>query len=178
VRRLSAFVLAVSSLCASAGADQFPFRHVIVTDTRLAALVFDGYRRSETLRRLLHEVEDSEWTVFVQSGPCPIEKAIGCLLHTVGMYEGRRYLRLKTQPERHHPDVVLALVGHELQHAIEVVSAGDVHDAPAMTALFRRIGSFEEKTSQGRLFETTAARRIECKIRCELRRPVRQVSIR
>lgn len=178
MRKLSAFVLAISSLYASADAEPFPFRHVIVADVRLAGLMLEGYHRSETLRALLQQVEDSEWTVFVQSGPCPVVKANGCLLHTVGVYEGRRYLRLKLQPERHHPNVVLSLVAHELQHAVEVVAAGDVHDGQTMTALFRRIGSFEERTAHGLLFETAAARRVEHQVHCELRRPVRQVSMR
>jgi len=122
VLRLLAVTLAVLFVAASTLASEAPTRAVVISDVRLAALVSDGYRRSETLRHLLRQVEMSGWTIFVLTGPCPIKEAIGCLLHTVGTFEGRPYLRIKTQIERHHPDVVLSLVGHELQHAVEVAT--------------------------------------------------------
>lgn len=51
------------------------------------------------------------------------------------------------------PDVLISLIGHELQHAAEVAAASEVVDDATLTALYRRIG---DPSSHG--WDTIAAR--------------------
>ena len=159
------FVAAVN-----AGASNPALKHVVVTDPVLAGLIASGYERSETLRQLTDAIERSGWTVFVISGPCPIKEAIGCLLHTVGTFEGRPYLRVKVRVRERHPDTVLVTVAHELQHALEVAASGKVHDNTSLTAWFAQVKSSAVKVSDGVLYETKAARSVEAQVGRELRR--------
>jgi hypothetical protein len=152
------------------GASNLAPTHVVVTEPLLAKLIASGYARSETLRRLALDLESSGWTVFVIARPCPVKEATGCLLHTVGSFEGRPYLRVMVRVRERHPDVVLATVAHELQHALEVAASGAVHDTTSLIALFRKVGSSPTRMSDGIVFETKAARAIEVQVGRELRR--------
>jgi len=52
---------------------------------------------------------------------------------------GRRYLRLSI--DRHTAGCQrLAILGHELQHAVEIAEAADAVDRASMVLLYRRIG--------------------------------------
>jgi len=161
----------------SAGASNLPLKHVVVTDRGLVTLLAAGFERSATLRRLAFDLESSGWIVFVLTGPCPIREATGCLLHTVGRFEGRPYLRVKVTVRERHPDVVLVTVAHELQHALEVVSSGTVYDIASMSEGLRRSGNSSAKVRDGIVYETKAAREIEVQVGRELRRSSRQGTI-
>jgi hypothetical protein len=41
---------------------------------------------------------------------------------------------------RGSPDESIALLGHELQHAIEIAEAPEVYDEPGLVKLYQRIG--------------------------------------
>jgi hypothetical protein len=146
-----------------------PADRVVVIDPVLVRVMADGYARSESFRDLIQQVDASGWVVFVQNGGCPMKDAVGCLLHTVGRFEGRPYLRIRIVTSR-HPERVLATVAHELQHALEAITSGTVHDAPTLVALFERIGDSSTKVSGGVMFETNAARDAEARVRRDLRR--------
>jgi hypothetical protein len=126
-------------------------------DPTLARLIDEGAGRSPTFRDLIAQVEQREWIVFVQPGSCPDRAAVGCLLHLVGRFEGRRYVRLLVNPKGRHPDQVIVTLAHELQHAVEVVTSGSVTDGPSMLNLLRRISSSRVRTSKAVLYETAAA---------------------
>src|SRR5918995_1411470 len=126
--RLPLFILTLMMGWQPAWAAELPFKRLVVADPRLARLLADGYQRSDTLRHLMQQVEDSGWIVFVIAGPCPIKGVTGCLLHTVGVFDGQSYLRLLVQMQERHPDTVLVTVAHELQHALEVATSDGAHD--------------------------------------------------
>ena len=144
-------------------------RRVQTIDPTLAALIREGAGRSATFRGLLDQVEQSEWIVFVQPGSCPDRTAVGCLLHIVGRFEGRPYVRLLVTPKGRHPDQVIVTLAHELQHAIEVVTSRNVTDGPSMLHLLRRISSSRVRTAKAVLYETAAARSAEDAVFRELR---------
>jgi hypothetical protein len=147
-----------------------PAERVIITDTTLTGVMAKGYARSETFRDLVQQVDASGWVVFVQNGSCPMKQAVGCLLHTVGTYEGRPYLRVRVVVTSRHPDSVLATVAHELQHALEAINSGEVHDSTTLTALFVKIGNSATKVSGGVMYETKAARSAEERVGREIKR--------
>ena len=144
-------------------------QRVRTTDPLLDGLLDEGRRRSATFRHLVDSLEAAEWIVFVQPGLCPDRAAIGCLMHVVGNFEGRRYLRLLVNPAGRHPDQVITILAHELQHALEVVSDGGVTDGPSLLALMRRISSSRFRTSKAAIYETAEARRVEHVVFRELR---------
>lgn len=168
-RRLVAFTLAAFALSTPLFGDDSSRTNVVVIDAQLASWIQDGYDRSPTLRGLIDELESLNWKVFIQAGPCPMKMAVGCLLHNVGTFEGQPYLRIRASVASRHPDVVLSTIGHELKHALEVITSGAVHDGPSMTALYERIGDMHTKTAQGRIFETAAADRAGRDVLRELR---------
>lgn len=142
---------------------------VIAVDPTLAKLVEQGRGRSPAFRDLIDRIEASEWTVFVQPGRCPERAAIGCLLHVVGTFQGRRYMRVLVNPHGRHPDQVIVTLAHELQHAVEVVSAGAVTDVDSLLQLQRRIASSRVRMGRTELYETAAAWAIERTVFKELR---------
>jgi hypothetical protein len=142
---------------------------VIVVDPTLATLVSEGHTRSMTFRDLIDRIERSDWVVFVQAGRCPDRAAIGCLLHVVGTFDGRRYVRLLVNPHGRHPDQVITILAHELQHALEVAAAGTVMDVDTLMQLQRQIASSRSKVAKAELYETAAARKVEEVVFRELR---------
>ena len=70
----------------------------------------------------------------------------------MGSAGGRRYVRLSVNP-RHDGRQRLAILGHELRHAVELADAEAVIDQPSLLSLYRRIGF----RSGERAFESDAA---------------------
>jgi hypothetical protein len=62
-------------------------------------------------------------------------------------------------------DDLLALIGHELQHALEVLEHPEVIDVPTMEAMYRKIGI---PIAGQRGFETSAARAAGTAVHSEL----------
>lgn len=67
---------------------------------------------------------------------------------------GQRYLLVQINCWQTTRDDRLASLGHELQHALEIASAPEVHDTAGIVRLYQRIG-FEVRTRQ---WESRAAR--------------------
>jgi hypothetical protein len=146
------------------------FRRVKPIDPVLHDLLAGGSRRSATLRDLVDTLEGADWLVFVQRGRCPEKAAVACLLHFVGAFEGAPYLRVVVPLRADHPDTTIALIAHELQHAREVITSGEVVDAAGIRQLFARIGSVSVERADVRTYETAAARQTEETVSRELRR--------
>jgi hypothetical protein len=162
---LGMLVLAVGVACSGPE----PPCEIRVYDPLLIELLREGQERSATLRGLQQEFASSGWLLFVQRGWCPERSAFGCLIHHVGQFEGRWFLRVVVNPDRGRRDNVIATLAHELQHAIEVASAPGVTDAASIQALFRRIGHIRIKTRSVITYETDAAWRTEESVLRDLR---------
>lgn len=105
-----------------------------------AGFVNEGRERSPTFRKLVEELDASDWIVFVQRGSCRLTGVRGCLLHQVGSYDASPYLRVVVSEPFGSDDETIATIGHELQHAVEVVRAPGISDAGHIRQLYRRIG--------------------------------------
>ena len=115
-----------------------PLRRVRVLDPGLEGLLGEGVRRSATLGHLLAAIQQTD--VIVQIVPTqnlPLSTAARLLL--VPNPREARFLRIQIRPEGTDADLI-ALLGHELQHALEVAERPDVRDERALAALYRRIG--------------------------------------
>jgi hypothetical protein len=128
------------------------------TDSRIVELLNEGATRSETFRRLLSTIRASTDIVYVDFGYCAFGRVNGCLLPVLTSPRGDRYLRILIVRDKNRlsHDQLLALIGHELQHAVEVIDAVDVVDLKTMVAMYSRTG--RPLTSGLFGFETSAAR--------------------
>ena len=86
---------------------------------RLASLVNVGLARSASLRKLVASIEKTDGIVFIEEGRCPRGVA-ACLTWQVTAAGGYRLLFVVIDTGRTARDVV-ASVGHELQHVLEVL---------------------------------------------------------
>jgi hypothetical protein len=127
------------------------------TDPALEDLLTRGYACSKTFHRLADAIGETNTVVYVESGACAFGHLNGCLLPFMAATSKVRYLRIiVTRSTRHgNQDQLIALIGHELQHALEVAETPDVVDVDGMIDLYRRIG-FPLKGRSG--YETSAAR--------------------
>jgi hypothetical protein len=132
---LFCLTLTVSSAAAERNAHQ---RHLRSTEPDLVDLIADGVRASPTLQRLVDRVEASDVIVYVMfdRSPAPSAAAHISLLAAV---PGGRYLRISLD-RRMAGAQRLSLLGHELQHAVEIAGAPWVTDHEGVASLYRSIG--------------------------------------
>jgi hypothetical protein len=128
------------------------------SNTELQALLREGADRSATFSTLVDLVEHSNGIVYIEFGYCAFGHLNACVLPLIASPHGDRYLRVLVTPDknRRSHDQLLALIAHELRHALEVFDAPEVVDVETMNALYRRIGTPETGGSSG--YETSAAR--------------------
>jgi len=138
----------------------------------MTALFEEGTNRSASFRGLLERIADAHGIVYVEFGHCAFGHLNGCLLPYVVPTTGGRYLRIVVTPDdtRVSHDRLIALIAHELQHALEVLAHPEVVDIDSMLAMYARIG----RPLEGRAgYETSEAHRVEDAVLDELtaRRP-------
>jgi hypothetical protein len=125
--------------------------------------LLEGARRSVTFRQLIETIEGTDGIVFVQEGRCG-HGARACLALTVTLAGPNRLLRVVVDVRRADWDLMGSL-GHELQHALEVLNDRAVKRDEDMFFLYKRIGQ-----SSGSRFETEAAILAGDSVRREARR--------
>jgi hypothetical protein len=140
-----------------------PTRHVRAVDRTMAAIIAEGMRRSGTFAHLVLALDTSDVIVYIESGRLMPAAIAGRLLLAAGP-EGRRYLRIQVSG---HPgsNELIALVGHELRHALEVAESPEVRDEASLIALYERIG---HPTSGAHHYDTVAAQAAGRKVKSEL----------
>ena len=112
----------------------------------------DGVRHSPTLRDLVERLNASNvvvYLVFDRSMASPFAGHIS-LVSAAG---GWRYLRLSVGA-RYGGRLRIAILGHEIQHAVEIAEAPSAVDQASVESLYRRIGF---RTSEHRSFDSRAA---------------------
>lgn len=133
-------------------------------DGRSTALLDAGARRSETFRQLIARINRSDVIVYVEMAPALRGRFAGTL-QWVAATKNFRYVRVSLNPELSE-QLQIASLGHELQHAVEVIDAPDVVDTPTLMALYRRIG--HQRSMHELRWDTAAANRIGEQVRSEL----------
>jgi hypothetical protein len=104
---------------------------------RIVSVLMDGAARSETFRGLIAMVESSDGRVYIAEGRCG-QLVRACFLHTVTIAGASRLLRIVVDPR--YPDAdLIASVGHELQHVVEVLSNRSLRSAGAIRLFYREM---------------------------------------
>lgn len=110
-----------------------------------------GNERSPSFRRLIETIGSSDGIVYVQEGQCALGVR-SCLQHWVGVAGPNRFLRIRVSTRKAPGCELVASIGHELQHAIEVLSNPKIRDSLDMFRFF----DLNRPTSYG-TYETDAA---------------------
>jgi hypothetical protein len=119
-------------------------------DPSIAGLIQEATEHSPTFRRLVDTIDATDGIVYVEQGTCG-HHVRACLALTVRVAGPNRLLRIIVDIHRSLGDL-LASIGHELQHAVEVLSDPHVTDTRSIYFFFDRIGQIGQDR-----FETIAA---------------------
>jgi hypothetical protein len=139
--------------------------HVRMTDERLHRLVHEGLRTSDTFRRLVERLEQSDVVVYVE---CDGPLSPAGRLTFVSAVAGVRYLHVRVSRIGSR-DQQIALVAHELQHAVEIADAPEVTDVESLRAAYERIGYVNRGVATpGVAFDSDAAVRTGYQVLREL----------
>jgi hypothetical protein len=136
----------------------------------IAELARVGASRSPTLRALQAAIERTDGLVYLSEGSC-MPRVKACLVMQLDQAGPNRMLRIHLTPGRPDDEAIIA-IGHELQHAMEVLGDPRVRTTRDMFVLYQRIGlRTAASVTQFRThfrFETAEAIQISDTIRDEL----------
>jgi hypothetical protein len=127
-----------------------PIGRVRAPDSEIAAVIKDASTKSTTFRALLATIEATDGLVYVESGKCG-HSVRACLLLSVKVSGPNRLLRIEVDRRLKDCELIEG-IGHELQHAIELLSNPRVKDPKSAYLFFQQLGP----TDSGR-FETPEA---------------------
>ena len=139
-----------------------PTRHVRTTNKTIARLLARGYRRSPTLAGIVTRLQHSDVFVYIEEVPRLPGALEGRLMMLPRAHE-HRYVRIQIAL-RGAPEDTIALLGHELQHALEVAEAPSVSDQAGLERLYARIGM----SGGAHQYDTVAAQETGRLVRKEL----------
>ncbi len=129
---------------------------------RAARAIQAGYALSATFRRFVDEIEESDLVVYVNADPYRAHST-EAFLQFMSKSAGLRYVTAWVDP-RHDDDELVALVGHELEHAVELARACEVGTPEEFLAFYRSHGH----VSGSRQYETATAQDATARIEREL----------
>jgi len=126
-----------------------PLRRVRSDSPFITAAIALGSERSPVFRGLLETIDVSDGLVYIDEGVCG-HGVFACLLHTMQIAGPHRVLRIRIDRREVMGCHVAVSIGHELKHAIEVLSDASIRSGADIFDYFDRKGA---KGS----FETAAA---------------------
>ena len=112
--------------------------HVRGTSEAVNALLARGVQRSPTFARLVTQLNRSDVVVYVETN-VKLPVGVDGRLMFMTAAGGVRYLHAQIAPDFSF-DGMIAIAGHELQHAAEVAMSPSVRCGATMRALYQRIG--------------------------------------
>jgi hypothetical protein len=131
------------------------------------ALLVEALTRSGTIARLVQTLQSQRVYVFVDTRLDPDVPTGETSLLTENA--AGRYVRVILNPALTR-DRRIELLGHELQHALEIARADDVHDGPSLRRHYSAMGrALEPSNRRHQSFETDAAQDVELQVRRDLR---------
>jgi hypothetical protein len=140
VALLSLFGIA-SAPVASAAAEsldtqQPAFGQIRSTDRRLADAIGLGLRRSATFRALVADINQSNVVVYITCGSQKLRSGLSGQLTFLSAAGGFRYVVVQVD-SRLPRWRLIAMLGHELQHAREIAATAWIVDADSLAHAYR-----------------------------------------
>lgn len=149
VALVAAMTVAVVQTVAAQAPRTFP--RVRSESARIADAITRGTEGSATFRRLVDTIDMTDGLVYVNEGVCG-HAVRACLLLSVTVAGPNRMLRILVTLRKAPGCELVEMIGHELQHAVEVLSERRIRSSSQIYHFFGGIGS----TGFGR-FETAVA---------------------
>lgn len=140
-----------------------PERRVRGADPRVQEYLAAGFQRSATFAQLIAALNASDVIVYIERVMTLPHDTMGRLTF-VPVATTQRYLRIQIRSDLTMTDAI-ALIGHEMRHALEVAAAPSVRDRDGMIKLYREIG---HSSGGEHVFDTTAAQDTGRRVRREL----------
>jgi hypothetical protein len=144
-------------------AARFMSPHVRGASPRMSLLLERAIQRSPTFASLVKSLEDTDVIVHVEEVrtlPSGVDGRLTFVYATTGV----RYLRAQVLAGRGDIDT-MSVVGHELQHAVEVAEHANVRDEDEFSKLYARIGDQPARPDR---YDTAAAREAGRRVRNEM----------
>jgi hypothetical protein len=139
--------------------------HVRVRHAGVAPYLRDAIDGSAAIRRMVAILDASDVIVYFELQPAlPLTLRAGVSFAGAG---GRfRYLRVALNPGNTRGET-LAMIGHELQHAVEIAAAPEVRSTAALRRFYKRIGM---AGGTAETWDTQAAREMGRRVTREIER--------
>jgi hypothetical protein len=135
--------------------------HVRSTDPRVQQWLRIGAAESPTFRSLLNTLADSDLIVHVQS----VDRLMTAgQTYFVTATATVRYVRIEVVFRGSVKELV-ALIGHELQHAVEIAQEPRIRDRQALSLFYKGMPGNSMSTTE---YDSVAARVIEDRVRREM----------
>lgn len=144
----------VIALVTSAPIRADPAPRLRLTDPRLRTAVEAGRRQSPLFRALTTQLEATDVIVYVQCTRLPSRLAGDLTFMTAAA--GVRYVLVRIGRDLPLPRTI-AILGHELQHALEVARSPDIVSAATMAVAYERFGFVRSRGRERAEFDTLAA---------------------
>jgi hypothetical protein len=139
-----------------------PTRHIRTTDASIRKLLKRGFRGSYSFAALVKRIQRSDVYVYVEEVD-RLPNALQGRMVLLPQAHQHRYVRIQIALRGDSEDSV-AVLGHELQHAVEVAEALDVIDQDGLAKLYQRIGV----RGGEHIYDTLAAQQMGKTVRREL----------
>lgn len=161
-----AFVVALWLAANSSAVHAAAFDHVRSQELQIRNLIGEGYSRSSTFRELVDAVEDLPCIVYVATVVKLSQRMSGALLHQAVGARDLPILRVLVRASLSREEAI-AIIGHELQHVVEAVSARRPVEGVDLAGAFDALDP-TARVSGDRKYETAAAIAVTTKVREEL----------
>jgi hypothetical protein len=143
--------LQLAESASRAADDSVPVVRIRPSQPTIAALIEQGVAQSKTFKSLVSAIDRTDGIVYVSEGKCG-HGVRACLVPTLTVAGPYRILRILIDP-REAERRLIANIGHELRHALEVLDEPAVRSNAQVFHLFARIGITGGRT----IFETPDA---------------------
>lgn len=131
---------------------------------RFAVTIKDATARSKTFRGLVEQIGSTDGIVYVAEGECG-HGVRACLITLITLAGPNRVLRILVDPQKADREL-MGSIGHELQHAVEVLSHRGIRSSNAMILFYLTTANVGPHSNR---FETYAAIEAGNAVRTELR---------
>jgi hypothetical protein len=147
---VAGLVAGIARTAGTADAGTERFHRVRSASPAIAVAIREAAERSATFRRLVDTIDTTNGLVYVEEGFCG-HSVRACLVLSIKVAGPSRLLRILVDTRKTDGEL-MGSIGHELQHAVEVLSDPSVTDYYKVYSFYQREGRMVNDR-----FETLAA---------------------
>ena len=133
----------------------YPHTRIRPRERSIAGLIQKGIAESPLLQQLIDRINASDVIVYLVTNR-DLPSHVDGQLTFMGEGGGYRYVVVSLAPARSEHRAI-AVIGHELQHAVEVAEHPEIVDVPTFARSFQQFGFSGARTWRSRTFDTQAA---------------------